>query len=498
MKRSRFYVLVFMLGAAWITQLALPPAARAGGVVGDGSPGSCTEAALEAALAGGGEVSFNCGPHPYTIRLDTEKTIEVTTRLDGGGRIRLDGGGHHRIFYVNEGVEMELRDITLTKGWSDQGGLVYNAGTLSIQNAILSLGHGHLGGAVFNAGTLTIRDSKLTGGSGDSGGGVYNEGTLNITGTEISNDTLFRVNFGTAIYNTEGATLTLSDSRLTGNYAEETGAGIDNYGTASVTRVIFDRNYGESGGGIANFGSMVVEECLFLENAMTGGGAVVNDGRRWEGMMVIRNSSFVHNAATLSSGGAIGNIGTLTLENNLFYGNSALGYGGAVYNHENATLTVTNNTFSENTAAQGGGIYSIGTVSITNSTFFGNSSDGLVNAGEGTMQVLNTLLASNSPSNCNGLIASAGYNMEDSATCGFTSTGDQIVSNPLIGPLADNGGPTWTHALLKGSPAINTGTNEGCPATDQRGVIRPRLGACDIGAYEFVGSQIFLPRIRKQ
>jgi predicted outer membrane repeat protein len=486
MKRSPFYVLVFMLGAAWIAQLALPPAARAGGVVGDGWPASCTEAALDAALAGGGYISFDCGPHPYTIQINSEKTIAADTSLDGGGLIRLDAIGTIRIFSVGEGALLELVNIRLDHGWLPLGAQIYNAGELEIRNSSLTNGHSNSGGAVYNTGALTIQDSVLEGHYGVWGAGIYNTGLLDISGTKIAKNFGER-NFGGGIYNSDTGILTLSDSRMSENYADEIGPGILNYGSATVSRVIFDKNYGELGGGIVNYGEMEVDESYFSENT----GGVFHSGNDHE--VRISNSSFINN-----SNWGVWNSGRMNLENSLFSGNSSERSGGAVYNHTGGTLIVTNSTFSQNSAAMGGGIYSTGTVTITNSTFFGNSPDGLVNAEEGTMQVLNTLLASNSPSNCAGLIASAGYNMEDSDTCGFTSTGDQIVSNPLIGPLADNGGPTWTHALLKGSPAINAGTNEGCPATDQRGVIRPRLGACDIGAYEFEGSLIFLPWIRKQ
>jgi hypothetical protein len=99
--------------------------------------------------------------------------------------------------------------------------------------------------------------------------------------------------------------------------------------------------------------------------------------------------------------------------------------------------------------------------------------------------------ASNNTDNCYGFVVSAGYNLEDGVYCNFTAVGDRAQTNPKLGPLQLNGGSTTTHALLAGSPAIDAGTNVGCPAIDQRGIIRPKDGngdsvaICDIGAYEY-------------
>jgi predicted outer membrane repeat protein len=485
-KRRARLLVVYLLTTALVTQLAWVQPARAGGVVGDGSPASCTEAALEAALVGGGEISFNCGPYPYTIQINSEKTITDDTSLDGGELIRLDAIGTIRLFSVGEGALLELVNIRLDHGWLPLGAQIYNAGELKILNSSLTNGHSNSGGAIYNTGTLTIRDSVLEGNYGVWGAGIYNTGLLDISGTKIAKNFGER-NFGGGIYNSETGILTLSDSRLSENYADETGPGILNYGSAIVSRVIFDKNYGELGGGIVNYGELEVDESYFSENT----GGVFHSGNDHEAR--ISNSSFINNGNW-----GVWNSGRLNLENSLFFGNTSERSGGAVYNHNGGTLIITNSTFSKNSAAMGGGIYSLGQVSITNSTLFGNTQGGLVNEDGGTMQVMNTLLAANSPTNCQGTISSMGYNLEDGDDCGFSAEGDQEVSDPLIGPLADNGGPTWTHALLEGSPAIDAGTNEGCPATDQRGVARPQQGACDIGAYEFEGSQIFLPWIRKQ
>jgi hypothetical protein len=97
-----------------------------------------------------------------------------------------------------------------------------------------------------------------------------------------------------------------------------------------------------------------------------------------------------------------------------------------------------------------------------------------------------------------GAITSSGHNLSSDSSCSFTAAGDLQNTNPLLGPLAANGGPTPTHALLPGSPAFGAGTNIGCPATDQRGNTRPQGVLCDIGAFERVVVQtLFLPLVVK-
>jgi len=219
-----------------------------------------------------------------------------------------------------------------------------------------------------------------------------------------------------------------------------------------------------------------------------------------------------------SSGGGIANMGgDLTVENSTISGNSALdggGDSGAIQNYEGvtggaATLTVLNSTISGNSARLGGGIFDWtdspsppgNVISITNSTITGNTSGdrggggGLhVSGGGAVASLTNTIVAGNtslgSPLNCGadtgGSISSSGDNIESGADCGFTAPGDLQSTDPLLGPLADNGGGTDTHALTNLSPARDTANGLVCPPTDQRGVDRPRGPGCDIGAFELV------------
>ena len=234
----------------------------------------------------------------------------------------------------------------------------------------------------------------------------------------------------------------------------------------------------------------------------------------------------------VAQGGGLFNSGTLTLTNSTVSGNmvsciqtgtngACFAQGGGIFN--SGTLTLTNSTVSGNTAsctnsgggscfAQGGGLFDSlpGTLTLTNSTVSGNTvscSGSCTAAGsglwsQGTATLTATIIAKQLlGSDCFAFfftsITSNGFNLDSDNTCNLTGTGDQPgVTNPLLGPLANNGGPTQTQALLTGSPAIDAVTS-GCPppATDQRGVSRPQGPHCDIGAYELVQTNAAIPTL---
>jgi hypothetical protein len=184
-------------------------------------------------------------------------------------------------------------------------------------------------------------------------------------------------------------------------------------------------------------------------------------------------------------------------------GNSAA-QGGGIDNR--GMLRISNSTLSGNIAntrgnAFGGAISNGGTLTISNSTLSGNGAFGtlgsfggdIISGGTATLQ--NSIVAnSTSGGNCSGTITSNGFNLSSDGTCNFNGPGDMNHTNPMLGPLQNNGGPTRTMALLPGSPAIDAGNPSGCTdsqghllTTDQRGQPRPDkedIGGCDMGAYE--------------
>jgi hypothetical protein len=429
--------------------LLLPPrGAEAGGVVGDGTPGSCDAAARSARLIGGGAVRFNCGPNSVIITVTSTAQIAANTSIDGGGLVAISGGGMTGVFNVSDGVSLSLLDIIIRDGNAAGGGGILNQGFLQVDRVNFLNNMADAGGAIYNLnGTLTISNSAFISNRARLGGAIRHlNGSVAIRGTTFSGNAVFNDGDGGAILNRVGA-LSVAHSVFTGNQG----------GTVS-------------GGGIEN-----------------------ND------IALVSDSTFTGNTAGAYGGGGLYNGlgGRLTVTNSTFAANSAGASGGGGLLIETGALTVTNSTFAGNTAGVGGsgGLYSTAAPSIVNSTFAGNSA-GVGGSGNisGTLSLKNTIVAGGSPRNCAGAITSQGHNLVSGTSCGFSAAGDLSIMNPLLGPLRDNGGPTPTQALLAGSPAIDHGDNAGCPTADQRGVPRPRGAACDIGAYEY-GGILYIPRV---
>ena len=246
------------------------------------------------------------------------------------------------------------------------------------------------------------------------------------------------------------------------------------------------------GGGIFSKGTLTVSNCTLSGNsASLYGGGIYNNG----GTLTVQHSTLSSNSAQ-EHAGAIDNIekGTVIIQNSTITGNSTPNEGGGIHNHSSCDLRLTNTTVSANSALLGGGLYNTdGALAVNHSTLSGNMASaggGLYQVGaSATLTIGHTLLArganGNNFTNVAGSVTNRGFNLANDSSANAFAT---QFANLLLGPLADNGGPTPTHALLLGSPALNAGTNiamAGLP-NDQRGSGYLRLyGArVDIGAYE--------------
>jgi hypothetical protein len=276
-----------------------------------------------------------------------------------------------------------------------------------------------------------------------------------------------------------GETVTISGLTIRNGHDDTTGGGIDNESGATLTIT----NSTLSGNTAGSVGNPSVE-----------GGGIFNSGT-----LTIVNSTVSGNTAGGISGGGGGmfNGGTLTIVNSTVSDNTAI-KGAGVHNGGAATstVTITNSTFSGNAASvYGGACFNGGTLQIANSTLSHNSAGtfggGILNFGP--LQIGNTILnRGDSGENIHsfgGTITSTGYNLSSDDGGGFlTGPGDQINTDPMLGPLQGNGGPTFTHALLPGSPAIDMGDPNFTPPPffDQRGSGFSRVvnGRIDIGSFE--------------
>ena len=460
-----------LIAATIALMLLLPVAARGGGVVTN-----CTESNLRAAMTGGGTVTFACDG---TITLASTITNAEDTVLDANGHVvTISGGNAVRVFYVNTNVHLTLSNLTIADGRSDMGAGIYNAGGhLLLQNCTLA-GNSATGQAGANY--------SGNPGTNGCGGAMYNLGVLSAANCAF-----------------------ISNSVVGGAGA-----------LASVTSSAGGAGGAGNGGAIGNDGSLILTGCLLANNSARGGAGGTGAG----GNYGPGNGTTGHpgGAGGSGNGGALFNHGSVVLVNNTVALN--LGAGGQGGNGGQGGPPSSESASSGDGGPGGNGgsgysaIYDVtGQCYLTNCTLAlncatqeiggtggppgpwpypypphlgqagGNGASGPPGSSLKTIgaHLLNTLLSSNTPSNCIGTINDAGHNLSSDASVTFTNIGSLTNTDPKLGPLADNGGQTLTMALLPGSPAIDAGDHASAPPTDQRGFPRPLGAGADIGAYEY-------------
>ena len=485
--------------------------------------------------------SSNSAIEGGALRIASSPTTITSSTLSGNSATAL--GGALRI----AGGTATLTNSTLSGNTATVlGGAidVEAAGTLTLVNATVSANSGP---AVANGGSATLRNSIVAGNTGASCSGTITDGGYNL-----SSDASCAFTANQSTNNVSAAALQLgalaSNGGPTKTHALAAGSvaidkipsGTNGCGTMVTTdqrggarpqnascdigafefgvQVVGDGtapsctatalSLAVSTGGVVTFScppqttiTLTLAIVVSTNTSIDGiGQSITISGGGIAGLFIVGSGvTFSVNNITLASGdggfsgGAIGNSGgTVTVDNTTFKSNMAF-VGGALAN--GGTMTVTNSTFYMNSSTNGGAIVNSGTLTITNSTFLNNTATtgGAISRTGGTVTLRSSLLVGTALQ-CGGSITDGGYNRSQDNSCGFLAGGSANgATNLNLGTLALNGGPTETIGLLAGSTAINAippATN-GCGTTvtkDQRGVLRPQNGNCDIGAFE-VGRQ---------
>jgi hypothetical protein len=430
----------------------------------DSGPGSLRQALRDAndgdtiTFAVGGTITLTSGGLPVTKN--------VTISGPGADQLSIDGNQALLVLGIFPDKTATISGLTVMNG---QIG-IWNEGTSTTVSNCVVIGNSFSGlftGLLSGHGSLIVSNCTV---SDNLGLGLYNDhATLNVNNCLVSGNSDGGISNNQVqgppppVQRSDGrqdyrksyggpssleASLTLENSMISGN----SGPGVDNNsGVATITNCTISGNSTNS-------------------TAQSGeGGGIYTDGTELPGNVTVSNSTISGNFASNGGGGISSGFSGLTIINSTISGNSAgdpvFGYGGGIA-AGNVGTTIMNSTISGNSASYSGGGISIGAGTIGN-----------------------TILNNNSGGNVAGAIISQGYNVSSDDGGGLLNgPGDQINTDPLLGPLQDNGGPTLTHLPLPGSPAIDAGDPNftSPPLRDQRGVCFYRVFGrrIDVGSVE--------------
>ncbi len=387
------------------------------------------------------------------IHTSGNNAVTITGGTFNGNIAGREGGG----VWIQNAGSLLATDVTFIgniangAALDDGGGAVFNnGGVITLVSPTMTgntaLGASGSGGAILNlGGSVTVDSGFISGNSASrAGGGIEdNAGQLalidvsltgNVTGSAPGN--------GGGLHITGASTVNINGGDVSSNVAANEGGGLWNSdtGTLNLTNVTIDQNTALVGGGVFNDGTSgdinIDSSTISFNTALAAGGGLASEG----GVVSIVNSTVSANGAASDGGGLMIMDGAIDLTSATIALNTALNGGGIEV--AGGTLTAVNSIVAENVATMGTDVR--GSLTSNGNNLIGNTADTMITG---------------------------------------PATGDIYDTLALLGPLQDNGGGTWTHELLVGSPALNAGSAS-VPAVDQRGVSRPQGAASDIGAFE--------------
>ena len=379
-------------------------------------------------------------------------TRNVTISGPGADQLSIDGNQGLLVFGVFPQKTAAISGLTIMN--AEAG--VWNQGTVAVSNCVLT---GNSDGLLNQLGIVTLTSCVL---SGNSYSGLYSEGVSTVSDSIISG------NSDAGLFNNvhHGPPLLFPFQ----SPSSEPAAG---YGSMTITDSIISDN---SRSGILNYGSLTVLNSTVSGNSTDegyAGGGISSGTFKAPASVIVVNSTISGNSASGGGGGIANSYWGVTIINSTISGNSAGDTGGAIANYGGG-VQIANSTLNGNSAPSGGGINNVG------GQFGGTLETGntIFNRGASGENIVNS-----------GTITSDGYNIcSDDGGGLLNAPGDQINTDPLLGPLQDNGGPTLTHAPLPHSPAIDAGDPNfsAPPSRDQRGPCYYRVFGrrIDVGSVE--------------
>lgn len=468
-------------------------------------------------------VSFNSGLYGGGIANREGSMALVGTTVYVNTATGLGGG----IFNEAATLTMIHGEVSRNTALSSHGGGILNGGGASatLQNIRVSFNSAFNGGGISNDSldtTMTLIGATVEENTAiNDGGGINNGGTLRLVDSVVAMNTAD--NIGGGIQSFSGST-ELIRTTVSGNAANNgMGGGIQNsvQATLSLTNSTVSGNSADRGGGISSVGTLTLTDSAVSANTATeAGGGLRNEAG---GTLVVNRTTVSSNAAGTWTGG-IRNYGFAQVIDTTVSNNTAVNGGAGITNRPGGNMTIAGVTVWGNTTpGRTSGIGNAGIMTVTNTTVSANETGeargAIGNLAAGSMNLVSSTVSGNiglsGPSalyneglmtlrnniidgDCEVLAPweSFGGNIESPGnTCDLWHPEDQFFVTPEqlnLGPLQDNGGPTWTHALLPGSVAIDFAEDcvdaEGSPLlTDQRGGPRPQGPACDSGAFELSG-----------
>jgi predicted outer membrane repeat protein len=504
----------------------------------DSGAGSLRQTIVDATA--GDTIIFHPSLSGATIRLQQTLTdhliINKNLTIDGSalaskitisGDSDNDGQANVRVFSIEAGATATLNSLIITKGGNGSiGGGIVNAGTLTLINCTVSESYSEdRGGGIYTSGTLTLSNSTISHNrsNGANGGGIAAFGTVNITDNSAISDNWALYGGGIWTGLADGITIIISNSTVSANSAIFQGGGIHiEVGSLVVSSSTVSNNTAgaqDGGGGI--YGHVTL-----INSTLSGNTTPYGKGAGLYSLSgsAITDSTIAGNIAAYDGGGIYvkETTGSATIVGSTLSGNQAgpSFYGGAIMNRSGAMTSLTNSTVSGNAGGYSGGIenqanatLNLTSVTIADNTQLtaGDGAGGVVT--RGTLNIGNTIIANSVGADCleteTSTVNPTSTNIVEDGHCRSAA-----IAEIMLGPLANNGGPTQTHALLAGSPAIDhrgyneyCDTNPGTSTRDQRGFFRPVDGdavagaVCDIGAYEFGSvprdNHMYLPLLQR-